>query len=413
MLTFPDLRDLKRLVVINDSSVPKGGATQLAVQLAGAVSAQGVAVTFVTGDDGESDQLRHAGVDIIPLGGERLLASKKALIDGLHNAAAYRLLTDVIRDLDGPGVVYHVHGWAQVFSPSIFDALASVADRTILTAHDFFLTCPNGVYTIFPTSEVCSLKPMSIQCIKTHCDKKSYAHKIWRMARQSILNSKLYVGPFPYRVVVIQDGMIPLLARGGVPESSIVIISNPSAEHFEKRVLAEENAQILFVGRITKDKGVDLLATAAERLGVSVRFVGAGDAEDDVRKISPNARLDGWSTQEEIAQAMKEARFLVMPSRCLESFGLVAAEALKAGVPVLTSRSSLIGEAIEAHGMGARCNVDDLDEFAGVLKDWLADDAKVKAMSLAAKTSASVISQSERDWVNAHLALFEETARRL
>lgn len=398
---------LRRVVIINDSTRARGGATKLALQLARAVAAQGVAVTFFAGDDGARDEVGD-GVDMAALGGARLLDDKRALIDGLYNRAAKDRLSALISSIDGPGVIYHVHGWAQILSPSIFDALGPVAARTFIHAHDFFLACPNGNYSIYPKSRQCSLTPMSARCLTTHCDKRNYAHKAWRVARQAVLNRKIDVDRAPYRILAIQEGMTPFLERGGVPASRITVVPNPAPRLTEQRIAAEANGEILYVGRLEHEKGVDLLAAAAARIGAPLRIIGAGREEEDLRRRFPDATFQGWASQADIAAAFRTARFVVMPTRCTEPFGLAAAEALRAGLPAMVSRSCLIGDQIERAGMGARCDIFDAEAFSGGLRDWLENDAKIAAMSKAAFRDAAQIALSPEDWVNAHINLYQD-----
>jgi len=105
-----------RIVVVNDISVARGGATALALRSALELRARGHEVTFLTGDNGGNAELEAAGIEIVGVGQERLLASSpaKALINGLYNGAAARIVDDWIARRDTPATVYHLHGWAQM-----------------------------------------------------------------------------------------------------------------------------------------------------------------------------------------------------------------------------------------------------------------------------------------------------------
>ncbi len=399
---------IERVVVVNDSSIAHGGAEKLALQLAHGLSAQGVPVTFFAGDKGDEGALSAQGIDHVSLGGARLLDSRRSLIDGIYNRDANRALSKLIADIDAPGVVYHVHSWAQILSPSIFDALAPVADRTVVTAHDFFLACPNGNFSIYPKSKQCALTPLSPRCVLTDCDKRNYAHKIWRVARQAMLKTKLNYKDAPFTVLAIHGGTVPFLVRGGVPESSVKIMLNPAAQSRAERVTAENYGEALYIGRLEHEKGTDLLAAAARDAGVPLRVIGKGSAEDEVRRANPDAIFDGWRERGEITEALAKARFLVVPSRCTEPFGLAAAEALRAGVPVIVSKTCLIGDDVERTGMGAVCDVFDRPSFVSLLSRWATDNGMVKEMSMRAFRSAGEISQTDNEWLNGHIDLFTE-----
>jgi len=399
------------IVLINDSSIARGGATKLALELAHGLRKQGRAVTFFAGDSGANEELASWGVSVEALGGQKLLESRRSgLVNGIYNTKSKRTLERLIEQIDAPDVVYHVHGWAQIHSPSIFRALRPVASRTVITAHDFFLACPNGNYTIYPKSRQCALTPLSPACVATHCDKRSYAQKLWRVARQASLNTLLNFGASPFSVLAIQEGMIPYLEKGGVPAGRISTMTNPAAKLREERVCAEANREIVFVGRIEHEKGADLLAAAALEAGAPLRIIGAGPAEGAVRRANPAAIFEGWRSKTELAALMGNARALVMPSRCTEPFGLSAAEALCIGIPVIASTSCLIGKDMERYGMGKVVDVFDNDRFSSALSELMKDDAQVKAMSMAAFENAHTIGQSVDDWLIAHLAVYDRLA---
>ncbi len=396
-----------RVVIVNDTTVARGGAAQLAMQLTRNLVARGVKVMFFAGDDGENEELAALGVDVVSIGGEPLLTSRRGAIDGIYNQKAAQRLKALIADIDGPDVVYHVHAWAQILSPSVFAALAPVAERSVVTAHDFFLACPNGNFSIYPKSRQCELRPMSARCIATHCDKRRYAHKLWRVARQAVLNAQINFKRLPFSVLAIQAGMTPYLSRGGVPEKQISILTNPAVQMVEARVPAERNREILYVGRLEHEKGVDILAEAARASGAPLRIIGSGSDEATIRQAYPDAIFQGWATQSEIAEAFRRARFFVMPTRCTEPFGLAAAEALRAGLPVLTSASCLIGAEVKQKGMGDVCDIFDAAVLRDRISDWMRDDGKIKSMSAAAFERASEIAQTESAWVDGHLAFYD------
>ena len=393
-----------RIVIINDTVSTRGGAGKLAVQLATSLAGRGFDVTFFAGDDGDSATLERHGVNIVAAGGKALLESRRAVVDGVYNRKAAALLKSYIEENDAPDVVYHVHAWSQILSPSIFDALRPVAARCAITAHDFFLICPNGIYSNYQQEKQCALKPMSARCLLSNCDKRNYAHKMWRVARQVVVNAKLDFERAPFSVFAIQGGMVPYLTFGGLPETQISTIANPAPRLVEARVRAEDNREILYVGRLEPEKGTALLAAAARAVGAQLRIIGDGADEPAVRRAFPDAIFQGWSSEAEIAEAFTRARFFVMPSLCTEPFGLAAAEALRAGLPVLTSTSCLIGDDVRKFGMGGIVDVADGAAFQAMLSNWLKDDDAICAMSVAAFEHAGKIAQSEDQWVDDHLA---------
>lgn len=113
-------------------------------------------------------------------------------------------------------------------------------------------------------------------------------------------------------------------------------------------------AQVLYVGYLTRAKGVDVLVEAAARLArerPDVRFLFAGDdgyrdkrkQADSIRAkarelgLSDRAVFLGGKPPEDIARLMRESSVVVLPSR-RETFGAVLVEALASGTPVVATR---------------------------------------------------------------------------
>lgn len=396
---------IRRIVIVNDISTPKGGATALALLSAYAFRARGFAVTYLTGDAGDNAALRDAGVDVVPLGQDRLLSGSKAraLVNGLYNRAAYRLASEWIAHHDTPNTVYHLHGWAQILSPAIFHALQPVANRLILSAHDFFLACPNGSFSFLKTGEVCGLTPMSVPCIRAQCDRRSYSQKLWRVARQAVQRA-FYDRHRSPPVLAIHESMRPFLMRAGIPNGAIESLPNPVTPWSATRIDAERNDEVLFVGRLEGTKGPDLAAAACTVAGATLRCIGEGVLRDDIAQRFPTVRLEGRLSPDAIADHARRARLLVMPSRYPEPYGLVAAEAALSGIPVLAPSTAFLTQDLVTAGAGLAIDPRDTPTFAHAIRSILDDDARTAAMSRAAFAMTGTIALSPDQWIDRLLA---------
>lgn len=400
---------IERVVVINDDSVPSGGAASIMLASIRELRERNVPVTLVTGDDGSDPSLARMGVDVVSLGGQHILEGGRAgaALRGLYSRKTVRLLDEWIAANDTPGTVYHLHNWHKMLSSSVFVPLRSVAARLVLSAHDYFLACPNGGYFNFPLGQACELKPMSGACLASACDKRNYAHKLWRVARHAVRQLALDLSSTAATVLAVHEGMIPLLERGGIDRRAIRVVRNPVMPWRSDRVNAEHNHLFMFVGRLEEDKGVALLARAARRAGVPVRMVGTGPLAAAIKHGFPEIELTGWKPKDEIAELCREARALVMPSRWRETFGLVAIEAAMSGIPVIASRAALITDDLVRLGMGVDCAADDEVALARVMKDLAADDGPVARMSQRGFESARLLAPTPRDWGNDLIAIYQ------
>jgi len=397
-----------RVVVLNDRSLAFGGATGLALLSARLLRQRGIAVTLLAGDAGANPALAAEGITVHALGGATLLEAGAAasLRRGLYNAATLDLVGDYIRCHDDPGTVYHIHTWAQILSPSLFKALEPVRDRVFVSAHDFFLTCPNGAYALFRQGRVCPHVPLSLACVTTHCDRRSYAHKLWRVARQAVQARTLHYVDGTPRVLAIHAAMRPLLVRGGVPDAAITTLPNPIQPWSRTRIPAERNRNFVFVGRLHEEKGPDLAARAAREAGVPLVVIGDGPMLETLRQTYPEVTFAGRQPAEAVAQLVRDARALVMPSRYPEPYGLVAGEALWSGIPVILTDQALLAADIAAREAGIACDLHSDTSLPEAMRRLAQDDALAERMSRNAFDNTRDLGHDTDGWIDAMLGAY-------
>jgi glycosyltransferase involved in cell wall biosynthesis len=397
---------IDRIVIINDLSHAKGGASGLALEAAVQLARRGHAVTMLCGSDGNPD-LDVEGVEVIALGQDRLLTSNPftAAVRGLYNHQAGRMVSQWVERRDTPRTVYHVHGWSQILSPALFSALAPVRERTLVHAHDFFFSCPNGAMFDYGRNAPCALKPMSGSCIAATCDRRGRASKVWRVVRQGLQNHALAHAPHLPQLL-IHGGMAPYFARSGLTADDMIVLPNPVTPFVGERIQAERNRDVLFVGRIEATKGIDLAAEACRRAGVRLVAAGSGDLLESLARSYPEMLWVGHQTRAQIALLARDARLAVMPSRHIEPFGLAAIEALWSGLPVLSSADALITRDIVMADAGVSIDPRDADVFAAAITSLFSDDVATRRLSENAFTRTGALALTPELWIDALLAAY-------
>lgn len=161
----------------------------------------------------------------------------------------------------------------------------------------------------------------------------------------------------------------------GVPESKVCVVHNGTelepSEYEAVYHLKKNNKIVLFVGRITIQKGPDYFIDAAKRVlekDPNVRFIFAGSGDMQRAMIEKSAQLGisdkvlfaGFLRGKELANAFKMADVFVMPS-VSEPFGLVPLEAMNHGTPVIISKQSGVSEVL-THCL--KMDFWDIDEMA-------------------------------------------------
>jgi len=158
-----------------------------------------------------------------------------------------------------------------------------------------------------------------------------------------------------------------------------------SAEH--QQTNGNDSRYILYLGRLEKDKGVDVLIKAFSAVkkkhpDIELRIAGEGKEINTLKTLAD--RLDighsvhflGIIRGENKIQALSKACLLVCPSRS-EAFGIVILEAFAAGIPVIASRVGGIPDIIEEKVNGLLVETDSPEQLASKIS-LLLDDRELR-----------------------------------
>ena len=373
---------MTRVVLINDMAKAYGGQTGVVITTAIGLADRGFDVVFFAGGEEIDAQLRRPGITVHTLDQGPILDDPNrvsAMKRGISNPVARHTLDRIVASC-GSDTVFHVNGWPRILSPSIFQSLRPVNDRTIVTMHDHFSFCPNGGYYNYRTGQTCTVRPLSFRCLRSNCDSRSYSHKLWRFARHAAARR---IGRFPdhFRHFIVFDEAHERFVRDHLGAGAVFHQApNPVPVEPGSRVAAENNQDILFIGRMTPEKAPVLFAECARAAQVKAVFVGDGREADRVRATNGEAEITGWVSRSDVMARLAGARALVFSSRWPETFGLVLFEAISKGIPVVISPNALMFDKAVSYGAAIPFDVTDPVTLTAALHST-ADDARIAQIS--------------------------------
>jgi glycosyltransferase involved in cell wall biosynthesis len=169
---------------------------------------------------------------------------------------------------------------------------------------------------------------------------------------------------------------------------------------FEKFGASNGEVRLLYVGRISREKDLDLLAAAYRRLrdeGLPVQlfFVGHGPYSEAFAKSLPEAIFTGYLSGSELATAYASADVFVFPSTT-DTFGNVIIEAQACGLPVIVSDSGGPKELVEHNSNGLITKSHDVEDLTRAIRLLVTDSALRKRMGESARSSVV-----DRSWPSA------------
>lgn len=338
--------NVKTVVIVNDFNYTQGGASKVAIDTARLLKEGNIKVLFFSAVNKEEEKIDE--VEYISTNQNEALKEKnkiKGALNGIYNLKAKKEFKKLLNTLDKETTIIHVHGWTKALSSSIFDIAFKMKFKVVLTLHDYFTACPNGGYFNYKKNEICHLKPLSWKCIKCNCDSRNYGFKLYRLIRQCVQNKIVKLNEKLENVITISEFSEKILKPTLGKNTKITRIYNPiDIDENAEKVDPSKNEYYLYVGRISKEKGVDLFCEAITDLELKGIAVGDGDEKEKLEKQYPNIEFTGWKNKDEVKQYMKGARALIFPSRWYETAGLTVLEAQSLGIPAIVSKSCATSE---------------------------------------------------------------------
>ncbi len=239
--------------------------------------------------------------------------------------------------------VIHAHNTFPLISPSLYWAAAQAGVPVVQTLHNFRLMCLNALF--LREGKVCEdcMGQLPWRGVARACYRGSHAASA---ALAGMLT--LHRGLGTYRSKVARYIALNAFCRGkfiegGLPADRVAV--KPNFVDFDAPEPASR-AGLLFVGRLSVEKGVATLAKAMAQLSdVTLRVAGDGPEAGLLDGVTGVARL-GSLPGEAVRQEMGRAAALVVPSICYENFPRTIVEAFACGTPVIASRIGALAELV-------------------------------------------------------------------
>jgi glycosyltransferase involved in cell wall biosynthesis len=239
--------------------------------------------------------------------------------------------------------VVHAHNVQPAFGWRALQAARDAGARTVLTLHQYRLVCAVGT-CLDPSGHDCTrchgrdTRPgVRLNCRGGRADAVVYAAALARWSGRLVESADALTTPSAFTLARLQELGAPLRGR------PVHVIANPVAPvPPELRARPATGTYAICSARLAPDKGVDVAIRACAAEGFPLVVTGHGPDEGELRSLAASlgadVRFAGRVPDAELARLRAGAALAIVPSRFAETFGLSAAEAMAAGLPVAASR---------------------------------------------------------------------------
>jgi len=262
--------------------------------------------------------------------------------------------------------VIHVN----IVNPRYVLPLVRVARRTgaylVVTVHNWYPVCPTAWKVRLPSLEPCDVRPFSILCVRCLASlyglgglaSSARSFLAFAASRRLVEEADIVISPSRLLADYIRREL-------GV---RVVHLWNPVPDELlGLKPIGSRGDYAVFVGRLSREKGVEFLPRIVELLKpFRLHVVGSGPYLDALKRgqRADNMVVHGFLDEEEKRRLLARAAVLLVPSIWRELYGYVVAEAFAHATPVVAFDHGGPGELVEASGGGLAARAIDVEEFS-------------------------------------------------
>lgn len=272
----------------------------------------------------------------------KFLSKIRIARDTIWSRTTAHEIDKIIRDFK-PDII-HSHNTFPLISPSLYWTANKNNIPIVQTLHNFRLFCLQAMF--LRDGVICEdcIGKTPWRGILNKCYRNSVSQS---SVLATLLSSHRLLDTYNSKVtryIALNNFCRDIFIKGGLSPELIMIKPNFTDI---KAPLSEHAGNPLFVGRLSPEKGIDILVKAVSKTNnINVDIVGTGPLETDLTNIQ-GINLHGWQEKDNINELMRNAAYLIMPSIWYETFGLVIIEAFANGLPVIASNIGAMAEIVE------------------------------------------------------------------
>ena len=288
-----------------------------------------------------------------------------------------------------------IHNVFPIISPAVIPFLRRKGIRVLQVVHNYRLFCPIG--TFYRRGEICEAclhTGREWNCFRNRCTGGMFASFSFAVKFRLVRLLGYYRSVD--RFLCLNRRQAGLLSQYMKADKKTVLLPNAVGNSGKECYDASKRRFVSFVGRLEEEKGFPDFLRIAEKMPEYEFRVAGAYTEGSIADLPKNVTLCGFLRGAELDGFYAESRVVLFLSKWYEGFGLVAAEAMKCGTPVVVYDISVASDIVEEGKSGFVVPTGDIDRVVERVKTLFEDKDLFERFSVAAKQRVEEEYSAER-----------------
>jgi glycosyltransferase involved in cell wall biosynthesis len=294
-------------------------------------------------------------------------------VNAIWSGDAYRLVQSILsrERFD----ILHVQNFFPLWSPSVYYAASNNGTAVVQSVRNFRLVCPAG--SLFRDGHHCDL------CVGKKIPWPGVLHGCYRSNRlasgavAAMIATHWALGTWDrliHQYVALTSYVREQLIAGHFPENRISIKPNFVVDPQLSKTCQKLGDYFIFVGRLSKEKGLEILLNAwrLRKADVRLRLVGGGVIPESL-SVPEGVEILGERPLTETYRLIAGAKALILPAMAAETFGRVVIEAFALGTPVISTSAGGLAELVTDNVTGLLVDAGNSEGLAAAIDRMSAD----------------------------------------
>lgn len=266
----------------------------------------------------------------------------------LYSLEAKQKITKLIDQIH-PDVV-HLNNFSHQISPSILDVFEDYRIPMVMTMHDYKLVCPS--YSMLADGKPCERckNGRYYFCFLKKCTKNSFLKSLVNTVEMYLHHKILHIYDKIDTFIAPSKFMLNKVREMGFKKKIVYLPNFVDIGEFKPQYEWEEES-IVYVGRLSYEKGIVTLIDAVKEIPIKLKIIGDGPLRETLISKAEGENIEnveflGYKTISELKELVKKSMFIVLPSEWYENNPRVVLESFALGKPVIGARIGGIPELV-------------------------------------------------------------------